>query len=262
QQGSRETQYTPHRLMWPSYWGTLLDGQVEVLQPEEVYEMIRRPLKVRRDFTEELAKVSLSLSQRKELLGEDRARVKDEQRTPEERQKVEAAEDEARQQQVEERLAAALTAVEEKYPGRQAVYISGGVGFARDGENKTQILTARQLGGAADPYAWPQAHNVRPARQALGAQGCSECHRDGAPFFEADLSPVALVPTQRATPLKAYSLQKVDRDRLKRWNQVFRGRDAFKWASFTVLTVTCVVLLSALVWNIGNLWRGEEQRLP
>lgn len=36
---------------------------------------------------------------------------------------------------------------------------------------------------AAKPYAWPLAHDVRPARQALGARGCADCHSSEAPIY-------------------------------------------------------------------------------
>ena len=35
---------------------------------------------------------------------------------------------------------------------------------------------------AAQPYSWPIAHDVRPASQALGVRGCSDCHSLNAPF--------------------------------------------------------------------------------
>jgi formate dehydrogenase subunit gamma len=37
----------------------------------------------------------------------------------------------------------------------------------------------------AGPVLWPLAHEVRPEEQSLGAAGCTECHAEDAPFFEA-----------------------------------------------------------------------------
>jgi len=44
----------------------------------------------------------------------------------------------------------------------------------------------------ASPYLWPLAHDVRPAAQALGAGGCTDCHAAGSAFL------FGLVPTRSA----------------------------------------------------------------
>ncbi len=41
---------------------------------------------------------------------------------------------------------------------------------------------------AAKPYAWPLAHDVRPAAQALGARGCADCHASDAPMYFATVA--------------------------------------------------------------------------
>ncbi len=258
EQKTTDQKYTPHRMMWPSFWGTLEKGQVTPLNPETAYDLVRKPLKVRREFTDELRDVSLSLTQRKELLGEDRARVKDEERTAEEQAKVRAAEKVARQEQIDERLIGALSAIEEQFPGKQAVYVTGGTGWVRYGPDKVKALPAEELGGAADPYAWPLAHNVRPARQALGASGCTECHSDDAQFFFADIQPVGLIPDQEIASLKVHQLQKADMQRLQTWNQMFVGRSSFKIASLIALSLTCLITLSVMAWNIGTYWQRRS----
>ncbi len=51
------------------------------------------------------------------------------------------------------------------------VYVSGGKVYQiMDGK-----LTSRSH-DAAKPYLWPMGHDVRPARQALGAHVCQDCH--------------------------------------------------------------------------------------
>ncbi len=253
-----QLKYTPHRLFWPSFWGTLSEGKLEPLNPEVAYELVRKPLKVRKDFTTELGEVSLSLSQRKEILGDDRARVKDEDRTSEESEKVRGAEKIAREVQIDERMQAALLAIEAQFPGKQAVYVTAGTGWVRYGDSNLKVLSGEELGAAAEPYAWPVAHNVRPARQALGAQGCTECHSDGARFFNAQLTPVGLVPDQELLPMRVHELQQADMVRLKNWNQLFAGRSSFKIASLIALAATCLITLSVLAWNIGSYWQRRS----
>ncbi len=248
--------YTPHRLMWPSFWGTLEKGRVLPLNPEVAYELVRKPLKVRKEFTQELAEVSLSLSQRKELLGDARARVKDDERTAEEKKKITEAEAIARRLQMDERMLGALTAIEEKVAG-QAVFVTGGVGFVRDGNTKIKELASQELGAAANPYAWPLAHNVRPARLALGVKGCTECHSDTATFFHADIAPTAVLPEQYVAPVKVHVLQNADMPRLQNWNKMFAGRSTFKIASLAAFAVACLVTLIAFARSAGSAWRGR-----
>lgn len=41
---------------------------------------------------------------------------------------------------------------------------------------------------AAAPYSWALAHDVRPAREALGAKGCADCHSSQSPIFFATVT--------------------------------------------------------------------------
>lgn len=258
--------YTPHRMMWPSFWGTILDGKVTVLNPEQAYEVVRKPLRVRRDFVEELSKVKLSSSAKKEILGEDRARTREDDWTDEEKEKMAAAEEVARKEQVEEKVAEALEAIEKEFEGTQAVFVSGGVGFVRAtsaaenasegaSESLLQEVGANVLGDVAEPYAWPLGHNVRPARQSLGATGCYECHADSSLFFNAQLEPVGALPGQSTTAIATSELQGVDMVRLSTWSQLFAGRESFKIAGIAALGLTILVTLCALAINVGAIWR-------
>jgi hypothetical protein len=71
----------------------------------------------------------------------------------------------------------------------EPVFVTGGKAFKRKagGTDLEEIDTP-----AADPYAWPLAHDVRGAQQALGARGCTDCHSSGAPIFDSTVSSAAL----------------------------------------------------------------------
>ena len=58
------------------------------------------------------------------------------------------------------------------------VFVNGGKIYHLD---SVGLLTSKKH-DAAKPYSWAFAHNVRPAAQALGAKGCSDCHSLSAPF--------------------------------------------------------------------------------
>ncbi len=249
---------TPHRLVWPSYWGVLEKNRVRPLHPERAYELVRRPLRVRKDFAEELSEVRLSLTQRRALLGEDRARVKEEEWTKEERRKIAAEEAKIRQQQVRERMAQALAAIEEAYPGARAVFVSGGTAFVRKGDDAIQELDQQILGDAAAPYRWPLAHNVRPARQSLGSGGCTECHSETSPLFQASFRAIPVLPGQETEELVVHQWQRLDRKMLSRWNQLFQGRDIFKLLGWLALVAAATVTFGAVGWNLGAWWRRKS----
>ena len=61
------------------------------------------------------------------------------------------------------------------------VYIAGGRAYELD-EKEELRSEATALG---EPLDVALAHNVRPAPQALGAEGCTECHSTTSPFFRS-----------------------------------------------------------------------------
>ncbi len=77
----------------------------------------------------------------------------------------------------EAEIQAVLEALRSRYKG--ITYLCGGMAYALDAEGK---LT-KEANPLADPIDLKLAHNVRPADQALGAEGCAECHASDAPFF-------------------------------------------------------------------------------
>jgi hypothetical protein len=78
----------------------------------------------------------------------------------------------------------------------EPVFVTGGKAFKRKagGKDLEEIDTP-----ASDPYAWPLAHDVRGAQQALGARGCTDCHSSGAPIFDSTVSSTALLASAVST---------------------------------------------------------------
>ena len=70
--------------------------------------------------------------------------------------------------------------------GNQGIfgYVGGGYLYRRNEQG--QVI--RQDHPAAQPYSWAIAHDVRPARQALGVNGCADCHATDSPFQFATLA--------------------------------------------------------------------------
>ncbi len=77
-------------------------------------------------------------------------------------------------------VALALASLDSLMPGEgQPVYVSAG--FVSRLKPDGRLISV--LDSASDPYTWPIAHAVRPARQSLGAGGCRDCHSGSAAFF-------------------------------------------------------------------------------
>ena len=109
---------------------------------------------------------------------------------------------------------------------------------------------------AAGPCAWPLSHDVRRASQALGANGCTDCHAPGSSFFFAAVSagPSPLAGSRPAGPMHAF--MGVDAARLPGWARLARHWAAFVW----VVSVASCVLAVALVRYayIGLAGLGKE----
>ncbi len=75
-----------------------------------------------------------------------------------------------------------LTATGFPMEGRRLVYVSNDRKYTSGSHFELMPMEAHE----ASPYAsvYKYSHNVLPARSALGARGCTDCHAAGADFFE------------------------------------------------------------------------------
>ncbi|MDA9856761.1 hypothetical protein N9D23_01450 [Rubripirellula sp.] len=243
----------PHRAMWPAFWGELKDGKVTPLAPERVYDATRRALRVRKDFRDEVLNAKLSSSELKELLGEQRAKLDDEW-SAEEQSQVDIATSEKGRQQFNQKVYAALTAIEDEFNVDQAVYVSSGFVYGKGSDEDTVSKIEVDDSKATGVIAWPMAHQVRPAGWSLGATGCIECHSDDGKIFSSTVSAIGPGPDQ-GQPVTMASLQGVDPDQRLQWNEMFQGRKSFKFliaGSIFILLVTLFVGIGALAARLGG----------
>ncbi len=249
---NKQGQLAPYRLVWAAFWGLMKGDQVEPLNPEQAYKELRRVLRVRRDIRKELVRVRLSTDEKAKVLGKERASVPEFRLTEEEKQKLEELLNQKRAEGVPEKLAAALADLAKKHPDATPVYVASGKVYrlAADGKSVEEFDHP-----AAEPYAWPLAHDVRPAAQALGAGGCTDCHSDSSPLFYATLTALGPLPDRQPKKATFYELQGFDAQLLSVWNLSFRGRSAFKWFGFVATGLTGLVLLVALLVGLNGLVR-------
>ncbi|MDI6850105.1 MAG: hypothetical protein QME69_09985 [Candidatus Saccharicenans sp.] len=79
----------------------------------------------------------------------------------------------------EEQVELALKKISAASPEKEFAYIAGGFLFTLE---KGGRLRASEH-PAARAITWPLGHNVRPAQQALGKNGCTDCHSPGSKIF-------------------------------------------------------------------------------
>jgi hypothetical protein len=91
---------------------------------------------------------------------------------------------------------------------------------------------------AAAPLMWVAAHDVRPARQALGTRRCEDCHDVASPFFFGKVVVDTPMVSGQGEFRRMSDFQGIDVQRVKvfGWSFVFRP-----WLKAIGLT-SCVVL--------------------
>ncbi|KAF0151788.1 MAG: signal peptide protein [Ignavibacteria bacterium] len=72
------------------------------------------------------------------------------------------------------------------------VYITGGIVIELE-KNKLR----KSEHESASAYSWPKAHSVRPASQALGANGCDDCHSTNSNFLYGKVNVVSSLKSQK-----------------------------------------------------------------
>ena len=122
--------------------------------------------------------------------------------------------------------------------GGRFVYISGGKMFALGSDGKV----AASGNAAADAYSWPMAHGVRPAAQALGAGGCTDCHSLDSAFFFGKVRGAGPLLTDSVAVKSMYELQEMDAGFHRLFGLTFIFRPIFKAVLFAAAILMAVIL--------------------
>lgn len=128
-----------------------------------------------------------------------------------------------------------------KQDDSEPVYIAGGKLYQLDSEDK--IVSNEH--GDADPYAWPIAHDVRPAEQSLGVRLCKDCHTTDSPFFFGQVQVDTPIKTEAGIEfVEMIKLQGVDRLYMWMFNASFVFRPMLKIVAFISCGLICLVILA------------------
>ncbi len=149
--------------------------------------------------------------------------------------------------QVEAVLAAlAAGAKASNEAGGEFVYIASGKLFEIGAKGG---LTAVKSDAAA-PVTWPFAHGVRSARQALGVNGCTDCHSGSSDFFFAKTKASGPLRTDKAEVRSAVSYMGMTGVFHRLFGLSFLVRPGFKVvlaiAGFVIAAILAVLMLTLL----------------
>ena len=125
-------------------------------------------------------------------------------------------------------------------------YVGGGYVY-RKHENGQLI---HELHPAAQPYAWPIAHDIRPAEQSLGIRGCGDCHDTDAPFYFANLEIDSPLNAQKEVYKNMIEFQ--DKNIISAW--VFSFSFLFRpWLKFIIIVSWFVIAGVLLLYAFKGL---------
>ncbi len=146
-----------------------------------------------------------------------------------------------------EKVKAVLEALAESLEeGRKAAYVSGGRLYSIEGE---EVVSQRHAAG--EPYMWPLAHNVRPARQALGIRGCQDCHAQDSPIIFGNIA----VDGPLTDPNERVSMTEfggMDVAAARRFAGTFAFRPMLKFGA----VAACVLIGLVLLWLVMRVLDG------
>lgn len=144
----------------------------------------------------------------------------------------------------EEQVALALAKL-----GKDHAYVSSGRIFRLDAKGRLEAGNDP----AAGPVTWPLAHEVRPARMALGVNGCTDCHKAGAAFLFGRVQAYGPLRTSRVEVRSASSFMELGRPFQFLFGLSFSVRPLFKWVLLGAVAVVGSLLFLAGLIGLGRL---------
>jgi hypothetical protein len=178
---------TPHRLIYPAFWGRQNGDRITPIQPTDVLaantaaDFGKKPNPQYFEPFEPLTK---------DQIGQVLAKL-DAYKPPAARLKQNIPNAPATQPTT----AATQPAMPAYFTGTP-VYVTGGKAYKLTADKKSLDTFDHP---AAAPYAWAIGHNVRGAQQSLGATGCTDCHSTTAPIFDGKVHSDALLAGASST---------------------------------------------------------------
>ncbi len=135
-----------------------------------------------------------------------------------------------------------VLATAEKAPGVSYGYVSTGKLFRLAAAGGLTLEAVADP--AAEPCSWAVAHDVRPATQALGSGGCTDCHSPSAPLLFGTVAAAGPLLTARGAvrPMSDWHGLQTPFNRLFAWT--FYLRPWFKAALGAAVAVAGLIVLA------------------
>ncbi len=124
----------------------------------------------------------------------------------------------------------------------EPIFITGGKAYKRLNGKLVAFEENSKATEAADFYAWPLAHDVRGAQQALGARGCTDCHASGTPMFESKVSTVSLL-NGASTTSTMKDLRGEPTGALEAFALTYPMRPMLMWTGFTCAGILLIIVI-------------------
>lgn len=138
----------------------------------------------------------------------------------------------------------------------EPVYVGGGKLWQIDGN----AIAARD-DAAARPYAWPLAHDVRPAAQALGAGGqCTACHATDSAMLFGKVRASAPVPLGEPVEMEMTEFTGEDGLFHSLFATTFVFRPYLKIFGFSVSILVTLILLACGLPELAAGFKGLARR--
>jgi hypothetical protein len=137
----------------------------------------------------------------------------------------------------------------------EPVFVTGGKSFKRGNGKLAAFESENQLA-----YAWPLAHDVRGAQQALGARGCTDCHASGAPIFDSTVSSAAVFSAATGTASMS-DLRGEPTAALALMASTYRFRPILIATGYTCCAILGLILLAYFGRAVGSIGRRRDRSL-
>ncbi|MCP5064002.1 MAG: hypothetical protein GY936_16290 [Ignavibacteriae bacterium] len=115
------------------------------------------------------------------------------------------------------------------------IFVTGGKTFELNNGNLRSSNNKSELG-----YSWRTAHTVRPASQALGINGCEDCHAVSSPFFTSDVNVESSLISQSGKKVSANEYQ----NNSQLYQTIFSSTFFFRpWLKFIIILSALIILI-------------------
>lgn len=138
-------------------------------------------------------------------------------------------------------IQAALESLSKDATNGEPVFVAAGKMYRMEKGNLVSDEDA-----AGQPYSWALAHDVRPARQALGAKGCADCHSSDSPMFFATVLARGPIDPGKGVVKETSELRGENKTWARAFAFTFRFRPFLK-----VILFACALILAAILAHFG-----------